>query len=130
MSAVENINPETHPIPASWVPRVITGGKGPPEGPTTGDNWLSQLPLRAVFACRQNDKTVDWEIYTLMHKFEDIYQLVWEMPNGNLFTRRVHPQLFSNLMRDHRFIDILPDPYEQEAPQGDNDGSSEQRDQI
>lgn len=42
-----NINPEKEPIPASWVPRVITGGKEPPDG--SGEVYLHRLSVGTTF---------------------------------------------------------------------------------
>jgi hypothetical protein len=125
MSAVESIEHED--IRPQL--RVLTGGKGPPEPPKeVGNNWLSELQLRSVFACRQNDKTLDWEVFFLVHKFEEIYLLKWEMPDGKTYDRRVDPKIFSNLYRDYRLIDVVPN-VTIEAPRGDDDGNPEQRNQ-
>ena len=105
MSRVENIDPEKEPIPASWVPRVITGGKGPPEGPTSGENWLLNLDVGTVFLCRQGKKTVDWEEYFLLAKPAfDIYYLKVSLPDGNIWTRRVDPKLFCNHHKDFQVL--------------------------
>lgn len=99
--------------------RVLTGGKGPPDLPNT--NWLSELPVRTQFACRLNNKTVDWEMYFLYHKISEIYLLKWEMPDGNSYDRRVDPAIFSNMYRDYRVLGHYPLP-ELEAPEGDDIG--------
>lgn len=98
--------------------RVLTGGKGT-EPPSTG--WLADLAVRTQFACRLNNKTIDWEMYFLYHKFSDIYLLKMEMPDGSGYERRVDPVLFSNMYRDYRIIHVYPPLKieEIEAPKGD-----------
>lgn len=120
MTVIEDQEEQRKP----WIPRVITGGKGPPETPS--ENWLASLPVRTQFVCRLNNKTIDWEMCFLYHKFEEIYLLKIEMPNGDHYERRVDPQLFSNLYRDYRVIHIYPPIKieEIEAPKGDDNGNS------
>lgn len=86
--------------------RVLTGGKGPPEPPKdTGDNWLSLLEVGTVFACRQGEKTVDWEEYYLIGKIdEDLYVLKMSVPDGKVWDRRVNPKLFCNLHRSYKVL--------------------------
>lgn len=120
MSAVENINPEKAPIPAAWVPRLITGGKGPPEDPPVKDNWLIRLQTGTVFCCRANDKTVDWEEYALIGRPSmDLFYLKVSMPDGNIWTRRVDPKLFCNHHREY-FV-LFVQQQEQQEPEENND---------
>ncbi len=126
MSAVENINPEKEPVPASWVPRVITGGKEPPDGGGTlppAKNWLETLPVRTVFACRANVNTVDWEMYFLVHKFTNIYLLKMETPDGKVWERRVDPKMFCKHYRDYEVIAHYPEIEQLEAPERDDNAS-------
>lgn len=122
MSGVENIDPEKAPIPRAWVPQVITGGKGPPEGPTNYDNWLSLLEVGTVFLCRQGEKTVDWEEYFLLAKpTENIYYLKVSLPDGNIWTRRVDPRLFCNYHRDYQVLYVQQEKEEENASSGECD---------
>lgn len=106
--------------------RVLTGGKGPPEEPTT--NWLKDFIVGTVFACRVNKNTVDWEMYHLVHKFERIYLLMWELPDGKVWERRVDPIIFSKLYKDFEVIAIQKKE-ELEALEGETNGDSNRPDQ-
>jgi hypothetical protein len=122
MTAVENINPEKEPVPASWVPRVIRGGKGPPEGPRDTENWLLKLDVGTVFLCRQGEKTVDWEEYFLLAKpSNNIYYLKVSLPDGNIWTRRVDPKLFCNYHKDFQVLYVQ----EKETETEENGSSGE-----
>jgi len=124
MSTVENINPEEEPVPKPWVPRVITGGKGPPEPPSAG-NWLSALRPGHTFVCRQSEKSVDYELFHVVFVKENMYLLKWVLPDGKLWDKYVDSKLFSNHYRDHKvmgFIDLTEeagDDNEHDFGQGD-----------
>jgi hypothetical protein len=104
--------------------RVATGGRGPrgPVGPV--DNWLEKFPTGTVFACKANANAVDWEMYFLVHKFERIYLLKIETPDGKVLERRVDPKVFQRAYRD--FEEVAYHPIT-EAPEGDEHGSSGER---
>lgn len=108
--------------------RVATGGKGPPEGPTEPVvNWLETFQIGTVFACRANKNTVDWEMYSLMHRFTNIYLLNMETPDGKVWERRVDPIQFCKHYREYEVIAVYN--LDKEAPKGDDDGNREQRNQ-
>lgn len=118
MSAVVNINPEKEPIPRSWIPRVITGGKEPPDGtgrPPIDMDWLCQLDLFTVFICRANHLTVDFELYTVEYSGPDFTLLKWHLGDGRYWERRVDTLLFSTQHRDYKVVGVFP-PTQEEPP--------------
>jgi|SRR6185312_12218523 len=92
MSKVENINPEKEPIPASWVPRVITGGKGPPSPPEPPVvNWLQQLPVNTIFAAVAKNAIFGFQ-YELIFKGDKIYLLHQWSETGMVFSIYINPE--------------------------------------
>jgi hypothetical protein len=135
MATVENINPETEPVPRAWVPRVVTGGKGPPEPPEDIDtNWLKTLKAGHTFICRQGPKSIDYELYHIIFVKDEMYLLKWALPDGKLWDRYVDSKIFSNLYRDHKVMGYIdPQQFLEETPtKGDEhehtDGQSDRPD--
>lgn len=132
MSMVESVEEQELRVTKYPQLRVLTGGKGPPEEPST--NWLKDFQIGTVFACRASVNTVDWEMYYLIHKFEKIYLLKWELPDGKIWERRVDPVLFCKQHKDYEVIAVQEpltitesDPII-EAPEGDGNGNSDRPD--
>lgn len=48
-----------------WKPRVVRGGKGPPEGPVT--DWLSGLEEDTVFVCSEKNN-FQGNLFKVIHK--------------------------------------------------------------
>lgn len=109
MSAVENINPEKEPIPASWVPRVITGGKGPPGGPPPSgeSNWLVTLPVDTVFVA-QPKGSAEMNLYNVQYASEECYLLIWRLPDGKLLDMYYNPEDFCRMMKTYKVLGSLP----------------------
>jgi hypothetical protein len=110
MTAVENINPEKEPVPASWVPRVITGGngKGPPEGPTPPvTNWLIHLPVDTVFVAQPRG-SAEMNLYNVQYASEECYLLVWRLPDGKLLDMYYNPEDFCKMMKSYKVLGSLP----------------------
>lgn len=112
MSAVENINPEKEPVPRGWVPRVITGGKGPtdpPSEPPKSDDWLAELEVGRYFLTRVNDHTIDFELYYVRHKAGEWMLLEWNLPDGKIWDRYVNTKRFSALYNEHHLLGYHPE---------------------
>lgn len=108
--------------------RVLTGGKGPPEPPKTGHNWLSEQVKGTVFLCRANDKQVDFELYLMLFNSEKFCLIQWQMPDGKVWDRRVDPSLFSNTHRDFEVLQVYNLDKEKE-PSKEGDGETDGHDE-
>lgn len=107
MSTVEDLEEQEDKPHVGWVPKVLTGGKGPPEAPTS--NWLSTLLPGTYFQCRQNKFSVDFEMYAVIFVTEQgNYLLKWEMPDGKVWDRRVDPSMFSKHYREYEVLGVFP----------------------
>lgn len=125
MSEVTNIDPEKEPVPRSWTPRVITGGKGPPEGPREpGDafNWLVDLPVGTTFVAQPRGSS-EMNLYHVQYASEDCYCLVWRLPDGKMLDMYYNPEDFCKNMKSHKVLGSLPIAEEE-------DDGSEQRDRA
>src|ERR1700761_6086637 len=100
MSKVENINPEKEPIPASWVPRVITGGK---DDEPPGNNWLETLDIGTVFVTMYVTFTFA-DKYELIWKGSDFYLLQQEMGDGTFRDVYVEPHRFCHERRKYEIL--------------------------
>lgn len=100
MSKVENINPEKEPIPSSWVPRVIAGGKG---GDPPDNNWLETLEIGTVFVCAYITFSYG-DYFELVWKGSRFYLLHQTMGNGRVLDVYVQPNIFCN---EHRTYEVL-----------------------
>lgn len=110
MSEAININPEKEPIPRSWVPRVITGGKEPP---SEYECWLEKLPINSIFvACKINGYL--GAKYTLLYKGEIFYLLTREITEGYEEDVYVHPRKFCNEHQDYEVLGLDNPPKEEE----------------
>lgn len=109
--------------PKKWVPRVITGGKGPPKAPE-GHNWLSELPRGTTFVCRhKNNQDVDLNLYHVVFKDDNVVLLAWRLPDGKMLDYHVDPVRFS---QKFEHVTILGDqPVDNEE---DDNGSQRQCD--
>jgi len=109
MSAVENINPEKEPVPASWVPRVITGGKGPPEGPPPSgeSNWLVTLPVDTVFVAQPRG-SAEMNLYNVQYASPECYLLIWRLPDGKMLDMYYNPEDFCKMMKTYKVLGSLP----------------------
>ncbi len=86
---------DTRHVP--WVPRVIQGGKGPPEPPGETHNWLAEYDIGTTFVCRhRNSKEVDLNLYHVVFKTPDVVLLAWRLPDGKMLDVYVDPVRFSN----------------------------------
>ncbi len=103
---VENINPEKEPIPAGWVPRVIQGGKGPPEPPGNNKDWLAELTPGTTFVCRANEHYIDYELYHVVFKTLECVLLKWELPDGKFWDRFVNTKEFSKRYQDYVILGV------------------------
>jgi hypothetical protein len=128
MSVAEDIEEDTLKPTKYPKLRVLTGGKGPPEPPKTGHNWLSTLEKGTIFICRANDKQVDFELYLLLYKSDTFALIQWQMPDGKVYDRRVDPVLFCNNHRDYEVLQVYKINEEKEEPQG-SDGETDGHDE-
>lgn len=102
MAKAVNINPEKEPIPRSWVPRVITGGKEPP---SENECWLEKLPVGTVFVAR-GSQDVYGKLFELMYKGERFY-LITMIVDDNVNDLYINPWMWCSIHPDY---EILPNP--------------------
>jgi hypothetical protein len=98
MATVENVNPEKEKVPASWVPTVIRGGKGTPEGPKT--NWLKDLEQGQWFIAQSKSTTVDCVIYFVKFQW-DVATLLFSHTEGN------RPVVSEEFSKHYKLIKLL-----------------------
>lgn len=104
MSTVTNINPEKEPIPQSWVPRVILGGKEPP---SEFECWLERLPVGTVFLTHY--MTMCWgDLYELIWKGSKFYLLHHTLGDGTVRDCYVIPSMFCNERLDYEILNNPP----------------------
>lgn len=104
--------------------RVLTGGKGPPEPPEEGVNWLADLIPGTTFVARhQNSKEVDWNVYHVVFShLPEVMFLKWELPDGKLLDYYVDPGRFSRKFKDWVVLGIVKlEP--REVAEGGDDGN-------
>jgi hypothetical protein len=119
--------PETHQMEhklTPWVPRVINGGKEPPE--TEGDNWLAGLSVGTTFVARhQNSKDVDYNLYYVLFTFlPKLVLLKWQLPDGKILDYYVDPERFSRRFPDYVILGVDNEKEEpgEPGPEEDQDG--------
>ena len=115
MSDVEALEDQADQPHVGWVPRTITGGKGPAEPPS--DDWLSLLKKGTVFSCKFNGKDVDCEVYGITFKHSKTVILFNALGTGPV--RAVDPVEFC---RRYKKFEVLEEG--QEVPEEDNNGNS------
>lgn len=104
MSAVEDLEDREEQPHVGWVPRVITGGKRPPEEPEI--DWLTPMEDYSTFVCRQNKNAVDGELYHIVFKGSKFYLLQWDLPDGKVWSRYVHPPSFCKLYKEYELLGV------------------------
>lgn len=109
--------------------RLVTGGKGPPDPPDS-DNWLANLSPGHTFCCRQTLKTVDFEVFSVLHQQPGLTLLKWHVPDGKYWDRHVDPKIFSNLYKDHKILGYvnIEEVLKQRNTNGNSDGESDRAD--
>lgn len=128
MSAVENINPEKEPVPASWVPRVITGGKGPPGGSGPVHNWLVDLPIGTTFVAQPVGSEVEMNLYHVDYSSEEVCLLTWRLPDGKFLDMYVNPDGFCKRHKNYKVLGVTPIAQEQEEEHGKYDPDGDRAD--
>jgi len=103
--AVENINPEKEPIPASWVPRVIAGGKEPPDG--TSNIWLDRLPLGAMFIAVRRGEYKAY-LHEIVWKGEEFTLLEVTFPDETTQDLYVHTASFCVDWHTYEYLGTNP----------------------
>lgn len=110
-----------------WHPRVITGGKGPPEPPDKdGHNWLADLEAGTTFVARsRNSKEVDLNLYHVIFvSLPDVMLLKWVLPDGKVLDYYVDPARFSKQFENHTVLGVM----KQETSEEDEDGNDHRTD--
>jgi len=124
MSNVEELEEREDQPHAGWVPKVITGGKGPPEAPS--EDWLTPLEQFTTFVCRQNSNTTDGELYHLQFKGTQFYLLLWELPDGKVWSRYVHPASFCKQHKEYEILGVIK-PITEGDPKPPTQGDDNER---
>lgn len=124
MTSTEELEDREDQPHTGWVPKVIQGGKGPPEEPT--DDWLTPLEVHTTFVCRQNKTTVDGELYHILFKGEEFFLLKYYLPDGKIWDRYVNPKSFCKVYKEYEVLGIhkqevleAPEEIEDEPEQRD-----------
>lgn len=89
-----------------WTPKVIIGGKGPPEPPA--DNWLGEFEVGTTFVARhRNSKEVDFNLYYVLFKLPEVVLLKWILPDGKLLDYHVDPVRFSKMFEKAIVLSVI-----------------------
>lgn len=87
--------------------RLLTGGKGPPEGPV--DNWLAEFEVGTTFVARhKNSNEVDYNLYYVLYKdLPEVMLLKWQLPDGKVLDYYVDPVRFSRLFPEKKILSVI-----------------------
>jgi len=126
MSTVEDLEDREDQPHTGWVPRVITGGKGPPDPPGSGENWLAKMVPGTTFVARhRRSNEVDYNLYHVTFRsLPEVVLLSWQLPDGKILDYYVDPERFSKDFKDYKILGII-----QATPpdQGEEDDSNQHR---
>lgn len=97
--------------------RLLTGGKGPPDGPV--DNWLAEYEEGTTFVARhRNSNEVDYNLYHVLFKsLPKVVLLKWQLPDGKMLDYYVDPVRFSRLFPEHVILGVVKQVTEGDAKQ-------------
>lgn len=106
--------------------RVLTGGKGPPEPPDDGVNWLAEYVVGTTFVARhRSSKEVDLNLYLVVFKsLPGVILLQWQLPDGKVLDYYVDPERFSKQFVSPTILGIVP---MREASEEDTDHGNSNR---
>lgn len=112
--------PEEAEVRPAWTPRVIRGGKGPPEDNNPTKDWLSPLEAGCVFSCRQKGKAENYSLMILQIIFKHAKTIVLaDSLNSNPYVA-VDPMEFC---KRHEFFELINNG-EAECPQSTDPSTS------
>jgi len=114
MSNVEELEDQADQPHVGWLPKVITGGKGPSE---PSDNWLSSLAKGAVFSCKLRGNDVDCEVYGISFKHAKTIILFNALGTGPV--RAVDPVEFCRRYKKYEILEVGG-----ELPEENDNGNS------
>lgn len=106
--------------------RVLTGGKGPPEGPV--DNWLADYEVGTTFVARhRNSNEVDYNLYYVLYKdLPEVVLLKWQLPDGKVLDYYVDPVRFSRLFPEKKILSVIkPEEEPRKEAEVSEDGNSD-----
>lgn len=108
--------------------RVLTGGKGPPEGPV--DNWLAEFEVGTTFVARhRNSNEVDYNLYYVLYKdLPEVILLKWQLPDGKVLDYYVDPVRFSKLFPEKKILSVIKPEEPQQEAEVSEDGNSNRSD--
>lgn len=118
MSVAEDV--EEQRLRATKYPKlhVLTGGKGPPDDPTDGHNWLGEyVPGTTFVSMRRSSKDCDYELFHVVFTTPEVFLLQWVLPDGKIWDKHVDPVGFSKLMKPGVILGI----HKPEASKEDTD---------
>lgn len=97
MNVAVNVDELTQEVVNAPKLRLLQGGKGPPDDPREGHNWLAELDVGTTFTCRdKRSQEVDLNLYHVVFKSgEDVILLAWRLPDGKMLDYYVDPKRFS-----------------------------------
>lgn len=104
--------------------RLLTGGKGPPEGPV--DNWLAEYEVGTTFVARhKNSNEVDYNLYYVLYKdLPEVVLLKWQLPDGKVLDYYVDPVRFSKVFPEKKILSIQKPEEPQKEAKVSEDGST------
>ncbi len=108
-----------------WVPRVIQGGKGPPEGPV--ENWVAELEVGTTFVAQPKSSSGEMNLYCVRFKsLPEVILLAWRLPDGNILDMYFNPEGFCRLHGTYKILGTQPVSNEEnENDERDNIQSSD-----
>lgn len=126
MSSVEDLEDQEDKPHVGWVPRVLQGGKGPPEPPV--DNWVAAYEIGTTFLSRLvQSRDCDYELFRVEFKdLPDVMVLTWELPDGKVLHKYIEPAIFSKMFIRGKILGVVKEP--QEEVKEDTDGNSNRTD--
>jgi len=109
-----------------WTPRVITGGKGPPDfpGPPV-DNWLTNLPIGTTFTAQPKSSSAEKNLYSVVfHSVSgETTLLMWKLPDGKVLDMYFNPESFCRMHFSPDILGTIPtEKQEEDDGKRDPDG--------
>lgn len=111
--------------------RVATGGKGPPEEPTT--NWVAEYEVGTTFCTmKRSSQDCDFELfYVLFKSLPEVMLLKWQLCDGKILDKYVDPVTFSKLFKPGVILGVIkPEASKEDTEDGNSNRSDRPRDLV
>jgi hypothetical protein len=110
---------EQPPVATPWIPRIITGGKGPP-GPPGTPNWVSTLPINTTFVAQPKNSSAEMNLYCIFFSDPEVLGLTWRLPDGKMLDMYFNPQGFCNIHSSWKVLGTIPVDNEEQENEPDS----------